>query len=56
MLNGTYDDVYKEAMNCLESSKNREGGFILSTGCEVPFDAPIKNMIALRDAVEAFSI
>ena len=56
MLNGTYDDVYKEAMNCLESSKNREGGFILSTGCEVPFDAPIENMIALRDAVEAYSI
>ena len=39
MLYGTKLDVYKEAKSCL-----REGGpraFILSTGCEIPFNAPL---------------
>jgi uroporphyrinogen-III decarboxylase len=43
-------------MNCIRSSRDREGGFILSTGCEIPFDTPIKNMLALKDAVTDFKI
>tara|TARA_B100000315_G_C14583067_1_gene591524 strand:+ start:41 stop:1135 length:1095 start_codon:yes stop_codon:yes gene_type:complete len=56
MFNGTYKDTYNEAMNCIRSSRDREGGFILSTGCEIPFDTPIKNMLALKDAVTDFKI
>jgi uroporphyrinogen decarboxylase len=56
MLKGTYNDAYREAINCLESSRKRDAGFILSTGCEVPFNAPITNMLALRDAAKNFII
>lgn len=51
MLHGRYADAYAEALNCLKSNADRKGGFILSTGCEVPFEAPVENMRALRDAV-----
>lgn len=54
MLRGTYQDVFKEATDCLRSNAKRKGGFILSTGCEVPFDAPPENMRALFDAAVQF--
>jgi len=47
---GTKYDVYKDAKRCL-----REGGphgFILSTGCEIPFNAPLDNIRALAEVVK----
>lgn len=48
MLHGTADQVRDAALRCIEQAGGRP--FILSTGCEVPFKAPIENIAALAGA------
>jgi len=51
MLLGTPDDVYRASERCIrEGSKG--GGFILSTGCEVPLNAPVENVKAMVRAAK----
>ena len=49
MLYGTKLDVYKEAKSWLREGGPR--GFILSTGCEIPFNAPLDNIRTLYEVV-----
>jgi len=46
MLLGTPDEVYEISGKCIEDG-GTGGGFILSTGCEVPLKAPIDNVKAM---------
>ena len=55
MLNGTELDIYKEAKSCLKEGGPE--GFILSTGCEIPFDAPLDNIrILYKVACEGWRV
>ena len=51
MLEAKPDEVYREARACIESAAG--GPFILSTGCEIPFKAPLDNILALSRAARA---
>ena len=49
LLHGRPEDVEKEAGECI-SKAGRDGGFILSSGCEVPLDTPAENIKAMVTA------
>jgi uroporphyrinogen-III decarboxylase len=51
ILRASSDQVFREARACIESA--RSGPFVLSTGCEIPFKAPLENIRALSRAVQA---
>ena len=58
VLRGTADEVYREARACIESARPAAGDtspapFVLSTGCEIPFKAPVENIRALARATAA---
>ena len=46
LLHGRPEDVDKEARGCI-SKAGQDGGFILSSGCEVPLDTPQENIRAM---------
>lgn len=50
LLQGTPDDVRREARRCLDDCKTSPGGFILASGCEVPIESPPENVAALIEA------
>jgi uroporphyrinogen decarboxylase len=52
LLGGTPDDVRREARRCLQDAGDSPGGFILSSGCEVPLGTPPENLMALMDVVQ----
>jgi uroporphyrinogen decarboxylase len=43
LLNGTPEDVRRESKKCIAAARG-EGGFILGTGCFVPWDTPLENL------------
>jgi len=51
VLNGTPDEVFRESRASIESA--RGGPYCLSTGCEIPFKAPLENIQALARAARA---
>jgi uroporphyrinogen decarboxylase len=51
LLEGNPEQVFREARACIESA--RSAPFVLSTGCEIPFKAPLKNIQALSRAARA---
>jgi uroporphyrinogen decarboxylase len=53
MTFGKPEDVYNEAKEALETAKPN-GGFILSSGCEISRDAPEENLYALTKAIRDF--
>jgi uroporphyrinogen decarboxylase len=53
LLHGSTDDILKEAKECIESAA-KGGGYILSTGCEVPYEAKIENLKILVKAATTF--
>ena len=48
MLGAKPEQVYREARACIDSA--RSARFVLSTGCEIPFKAPLENIRALARA------
>jgi uroporphyrinogen decarboxylase len=53
LLQGTFADVLSESRKCI-SDAAAGGGYILSTGCEVPYEARIENVKALVKAANDF--
>ena len=51
LIKATPDEVEREARACIDSA--RGAPFVLSTGCEIPFKAPIENIKALATAARA---
>jgi uroporphyrinogen decarboxylase len=54
LLNGSPDDVDREAKACLDAAGDSPGGFILASGCEVPVDTPPENIRALMRAADQY--
>ena len=54
LLGGSVTDVDQAARECIEACGNSPGGFILSSGCEVPIEAPPENVLALMDAARRY--
>lgn len=52
MLQGTPDDVYREAVRLEELGKANGGGLIVCTGCELPPIASLENIQAMVKAAE----
>lgn len=51
LLRASPGEVFREARACIESAQS--ANFVLSTGCEIPFKAPLENIQALARAVRA---
>jgi uroporphyrinogen decarboxylase len=49
MLFGTPADNVNDAMNCMSIGGTK--GFILSPGCDMPFDVPVENCMAITSLV-----
>lgn len=53
LLNGKPRDVERKARECIEKAA-KGGGFILSSGCEVPINAPFENVKAMVSAAKKY--
>ena len=53
LLNGKPSDVERKARECIEKAA-KGGGFILSSGCEVPLNAPFENVKAMVSAAKKY--
>lgn len=53
MLNGSVEDVKREAMACIDAA-GKEGGFILSTGDQCGRDTPDENLFALVEVAKTY--
>ena len=51
---GTPEEVYDATRQVVEKGKKLPGGFIFSTGCELPPKAPAENVRAMTQAVNDF--
>ncbi|MBT3271811.1 MAG: hypothetical protein HN368_01555, partial [Spirochaetales bacterium] len=49
LLNGTPETIEEEAASCIKEA-GAHGGFILGSGCVVPRETSLKNLLALRTA------
>jgi uroporphyrinogen decarboxylase len=54
MLKGKPEDVERESKECLEKAKDNPGGFILSSGCEIPINTPPENILAMINAARKY--
>lgn len=55
LLRGTPEEVEEECWAAIRAAAS-EGGFILSTGCQIPRDAPLENVYAMTRAVERYGV
>ncbi len=53
LLNGKPNDVKREARECIKKAA-KGGGFILSSGCEVPLNVPFENVKAMVSAAKKY--
>ena len=49
LLNKTSEEVKEEAIRCIKDSGDK-GEYVLSSGCVVPKDCPVENILALVEA------
>jgi uroporphyrinogen decarboxylase len=54
MKNGTPQDVYQFAKECIRKGYDSPNGFVLTSGCQLPVHTPKENMYALMDAARIF--
>jgi len=55
LLDGTPEQVYEEARQCIEAGKPG-GRYVLGSACAVPPEAPAENLQAARRAVDDFGV
>jgi uroporphyrinogen decarboxylase len=48
---GSYEEIYKETVRCLEVGMRHPGGFILMPACELPPGTPLENIDAIARAL-----
>ena len=54
MMLGTPDEVRDEVMRDIAACADSPNGYIVSTGCDIPVDAPVENIYAFMDAVREY--
>jgi hypothetical protein len=54
-LDGTPGRIIEESVACMRQAGER-GGYVLCSGCVVPRSAPRENLVALREAADAYGI
>ncbi|MGI6031562.1 MAG: uroporphyrinogen decarboxylase family protein [Eubacteriales bacterium] len=53
LLQGTPDLVARESEKAIEAA-GKQGAFILGSGCEVPIQSPVDNILAVRDTAHRY--
>lgn len=53
---GCYEDVVTESKRCIMKAYDSPRGFILGTGCQIPFNSPVENIQALMDTVRSYGV
>jgi uroporphyrinogen decarboxylase len=54
LLKGSREDVDREARVACQKALGNPGGFVLGSGCEIPFETPPENLDALIDAARKY--
>lgn len=54
MYDGTPEEVFNKTKEIVLKVKNRKGGFILKSACDIPIRTPASNILAVREAVEKY--
>lgn len=54
MMLGTPEDVRREVLQNISDCADSPNGYIVSTGCDIPVDAPLENVYAFMDAVREY--
>ena len=54
LLNGTIAGVTEAAKACIDKAFDTPKGFVLSSGCTVPLDTPLPNILAMKEAARRF--
>ncbi len=54
MMLGTPEEVREEVMRDIADCADSPNGYIVSTGCDIPVDAPLENIYAFMDAVREY--
>ena len=54
MLHGSQQDNMKFAIDLIESTPNKNKNFIVSPGCDMPYDVPVENTVGVAQAVIDF--
>ena len=54
MLLGKKEDIYKSVKQNIEDCWGAENGYIVSTGCDIPYDASLENIYHFMDAVRKY--
>ena len=56
MMLGTPEEVHTEVMRDITDCADSPNGYLISTGCDIPIDAPIENIYAFMDAVREYGL
>lgn len=56
MRYGRYEDVVRASKQCIMKAYDSPRGFILGTGCQIPFNSPAENIQALMDTVRSYGV
>ena len=51
---GTVNDVFSDVKECIKKAGDNPGGFIVSSGCQVPAGSPAENIQAMMDATRIY--
>jgi len=54
LMNGTIGEVTEAAKACIGKAFDTPKGFVLSSGCTVPLDTPLANILAMKEAARRF--
>ena len=54
LLFGTREDIMEVCKKVLQEMDGYEGGFVLSSGCEIPKKVPFENIDAMMDAARSY--
>ena len=54
MMLGTPEEVREEVLRNIADCADSPNGYIVSTGCDIPVDAPVENVLAFMDAVREY--
>lgn len=54
MLYGSESDIQRAVRNCILEGSHAKAGYTVATGCDLPYQTPLKNIGAMMDAVRSF--
>lgn len=55
MMFGTFSEIDEAVLDCLDKARDCPCGYIVSTGCDIPLNAPVENIDRFMQAVRKYT-